>query len=266
MIRSLVQSGKRVGVTAVSHKVIENLLGAVLEQARASGETVSVGHKGKKDERVDDVTSEGAIQAFEKNGDARDALASGQIQVLGATAWVWSSDAAAEAVDVLFVDEAGQMSLANVLSVSAATDSLVLLGDPQQLEQPQKGSHPDGVDISALEHVLGGAKTMPQDRGIFLPETWRLAPAICEFTSRVFYEGKLRPRDDLAGQRSSMLASSGISIWLVPVGTTATRSSPGRSIASSSGERFAFRWVDEQGAGPSNTASRHSSGRALQRG
>ena len=218
MIRSLVRRGKRVGVTAVSHKVIENLLGAVLEQARASGETISVGHKGKKDERVDDVTSEGAIQAFEKNGDALDALASGQIQVLGATAWVWSSDAAAEAVDVLFVDEAGQMSLANVLSVSAATNSLVLLGDPQQLEQPQKGSHPDGVDISALEHILGGAKTMPQARGIFLPETWRLAPAICEFTSETFYEGKLRPRDDLAGQRLVGAGEfEGAGIWLVPV-------------------------------------------------
>ncbi len=218
MIRSLVQRGKRVGVTAVSHKVIENLLGAVLAQARATGETISVGHKGRKDERVDGVTPEGAILGFDKNGDALDALASGQVQVLGATAWVWSSDAAAGAVDVLFVDEAGQMSLANVLSVSAATDSLVLLGDPQQLEQPQKGSHPDGVDISALEHILGGAKTMPQDRGIFLPETWRIAPAICEFTSETFYEGKLRPRDDLAGQRLVGAGEfDGAGIWLVPV-------------------------------------------------
>ena len=49
-----------------------------------------------------------------------------------------------KAVDVLFVDEAGQMSLANVLAVAHAASSIVLLGDPQQLEQPQKGSHPDG--------------------------------------------------------------------------------------------------------------------------
>ena len=82
----------------------------------------------------------------------------------------------------------------------------MLLGDPQQLEQPQKGSHPDGVDVSALEHVLGGAQTMPDDRGIFLPVTWRLAPAICRFTSEVFYEGRL---DVAARARASALAGSG---------------------------------------------------------
>jgi uncharacterized protein len=66
-------------------------------------------------------------------------------------------------VDVLFVDEAGQMSLANVLACAAAGQSLVLLGDPQQLEQPQKGSHPEGSDISALAHLLEGRKTIRND-------------------------------------------------------------------------------------------------------
>ena len=65
------------------------------------------------------------------------------------------------AVDVLFVDEAGQISLANVVAISRATDSLVLLGDPQQLDQPLKGSHPPGADRSALAHVLAGEATMP---------------------------------------------------------------------------------------------------------
>ena len=98
------------------------------------------------------------------------------ISVLGGTAWLWAREEFAASVDVLFVYEAGPMSLANALAVSPAAGSLVLLGDPQQLEQPQKGSHPDGVEISALEHVLGGAATMPEGRGLFLPETWRLAP------------------------------------------------------------------------------------------
>ena len=93
------------------------------------------------------------------------------------------------------------MSLANVLAVSQAARSLVLLGDPQQLEQPRKGSHPDGVDVSALEHILGDEQTMPSDRGIFLPVTWRLAPSICDFTSEVFYEGRLDPRAGLERQR-----------------------------------------------------------------
>src|SRR5271166_4229764 len=71
------------------------------------------------------------------------------------------------------------------------------LGDPQQLDQPTQGSHPDGVDTSALDHVLAGHQTIPEDRGLFLEETWRLHPAICAFTSELFYEGRLHPRQGL---------------------------------------------------------------------
>lgn len=218
MIRSLVAKGKRVGVTAVSHKVIDNLLCAVSNQARASGEMVTLGHKGYSDDNAGEAKADREIVQFDQNDTALGALGAREVNVLGGTAWLWAGGPAENAVDVLFVDEAGQMSLANVLAVSQATDSLVLLGDPQQLEQPQKGSHPDGVDISALEHMLGGAKTMPPERGIFLPETWRLAPAICDFTSRVFYEGKLRPRADLVRQQLlGVREFEGAGIRFVPV-------------------------------------------------
>lgn len=213
MILALVKAGKKVGVTAGSHKVIVNLLDAVRTQAAEGGVLVTLGRKCKDD----DEPGEG-IAGYGSNSKAIEALQSGDIDVLGGTAWLWASDEATSSVDVLFVDEAGQMSLANVLAVSQATDSLVLLGDPQQLEQPQKGSHPDGVDISALQHVIGGAQTMPPERGIFLPETWRLAPAICRFTSEVFYEGKLSERPDLSRQRLTGAAPfEGAGLWLEPV-------------------------------------------------
>src|SRR2546430_10190768 len=106
--------------------------------------------------------------------------------------WLWSPEAAFEAVDVLFIDEAGQMGLADVLAVSQAANSLVLIGDPQQLERPLKGSHPDGAEKSALEHLLGDHKTIPPDMGFLLPRTWRLHPKICDFTSELFYEGRLQ--------------------------------------------------------------------------
>jgi superfamily I DNA and/or RNA helicase len=121
-------------------------------------------------------------------------------------------------VDVLFVDEAGQMSLANVLALSQAAKNLVLLGDPQQLEQPLKGSHPEGADVSALEHLLAGARTIPPEKGLFLEKTWRLHPKLCEFTSEVFYEGRLRFREGLERQGIEghpWLGQAGL--WFVPV-------------------------------------------------
>jgi superfamily I DNA and/or RNA helicase len=113
----------------------------------------------------------------------------------------------------LFVDEAAQMSLANVLAVSQAAKNVVLLGDPRQLEQPMQGSHPEGTDVSALTHILGDHATIPAERGLFLEETWRLHPEICAFTSELFYENRLRSRPGLEHQRirsSSRISGSGL--------------------------------------------------------
>ncbi len=184
MIRAAVLAGKRVGVTASSHKVIQNLFDAVREQALAAGETIRLGRKPKDDEEVPPN-----VQPFKSNDAALTAVRAREVHVLGGTAWLWADDAASGSVDLLFVDEAGQFSLANTLAVAQAADSLVLLGDPQQLAQPQKASHPDGVGVSALEHVLGKSETMPAALGIFMPETWRLAPSVCDFTSELFYGG-----------------------------------------------------------------------------
>ena len=168
----------------MSHKVIGNLLEAVTKAADELGIRVSCAQKvktgGEAPPSVEEITS---------NDAAVDRLANGRANVVGGTAWLWADPKALNAVDVLFVDEAGQMSLANVLAASQGGLSVVLLGDPQQLDQPQQGSHPEGADVSALEHMLGDHKTIPPDRGIFLSETWRLAPSICRFTSEVFYEG-----------------------------------------------------------------------------
>jgi predicted RecB family nuclease len=183
MIGALVRAGKRVGVTAMSHKVIRNLL----EQLDVPAvHKVSARQPGS---RVAEVTDNPSALA-----------AIGEGKVVGGTQWLWARPEAEGAIDVLFVDEAGQLSLANVIAASPAARSLVLLGDPQQLEQPRRGTHPDGADRSALEHILGGHDTVPADRGIFLAETWRLAPAIAAFTSEVFYEGRLRARPELARQ------------------------------------------------------------------
>ena len=93
------------------------------------------------------------------------------------------------------MDEAGQLSLIDTIALSHAGRNLVLLGDPQQLKQPQKGSHPEGTEVSALEHILQGAKTIDEDKGLFLDKTWRLHPAINCFISELFYDSKLHPME-----------------------------------------------------------------------
>jgi len=191
MIVALVRAGKRVGVTSNSHRVIKDLLRAV---AKCDANTRLL--------HIDDDIETDAPFEFSKDYPrVRARLNAGELDVVGGTSWAWVTDALEHSVDMLVVDEAGQMSLANVLAVSSAADNLVLFGDPAQLEQPQKGSHPPGADASALEHLLGDSLTMPPDRGVFLPQTRRLAPAICDFTSRVFYDGRLEPIPGLEQQR-----------------------------------------------------------------
>ncbi len=158
------------------------------------------------------------------NDEVLRALSAGDVEVVGGTAWLWARADMARTVDVLFVDEAGQVSLANVIAASGAASSMVLLGDPQQLDQPLKGSHPDGVDASALQHLLGThSRTIQPEKGLFLPVTWRLSPAICAFTSEVFYESRLASKDGLASQklRGGPVTESGL--WHLDVPHEAAR-------------------------------------------
>ncbi len=214
MICALVGQGKRVGVTAVSHKVIRKLLEDVVTAAREmSVRGVTCAHR----KEGADPNSQ-PIREMGSNEEALQSLRNGGINVLGGTPWLWCREEFRDSVHVLFVDEAGQMSLANVLACAQAGTNLVLLGDPQQLEQPQKGSHPEGSDISALAHLLDGGRTISETQGLFLAETWRLHPAICKFTSELFYEGRLFSRAGL--ERQNILAPAPFSrpgLWFVPV-------------------------------------------------
>jgi len=214
MICELVKRGMKIGVTALSHKVIRKLLEDVVAAAREKDvESVRCLHRQPEGEE-----SDGVAVARDDNDEAWEALTSRKANVVGGVSWLWAPEAAFECVDVLFIDEAGQMSLADVLAVSQAAKKLVLLGDPQQLERPTKGSHPEGAERSALEHVLDGRKTITEDMGLLLPESWRLHPNVCKFTSAVFYEHKLKSH---ATTRSRVFEGhswvKGAGLWFVPL-------------------------------------------------
>jgi uncharacterized protein len=214
MIIDVVRAGKRVGITACSHKVIRNLLDEVLRAA--AEENVSV----RCLQRLRDRSAHPAVGIDEETDAAKgvEKILTGDYDVIGATAWVWAKVDLADAVDVLVVDEAGQMSLANVLACAQAATNLVLLGDPQQLEQPQQANHPEGSELSALEYLLEGHETMPEERGLFLGESWRLHPSICRYTSEMFYEGKLHSHPSLEAQVvSGPSPFAGTGLFFVPV-------------------------------------------------
>ena len=207
MIVDPVVKGRRVGVTANSHKVIGELLAKVAEAAASRGVAVRVGQRATEEPTFNDAVH------LKDNAAARDALRANSIDVVGGTTCLWSREDMIDSVDILFVDEAGQMSLADAVAASLCARNIVLLGDPQQLDQPLQGTHPPGAERSVLAHILDGAQVMLEQLGLFLDGSWRLHPGISAYTSEVFYEGKLhshpgRESLDLVG--AAPLSGTGI--------------------------------------------------------
>ncbi len=241
VIVDLARRGKRVGVVANSHKVIGKVLDEVATAAVEAGVPVRIGQKPKGGQ----PTTHLAATVFDDNAAVDNALRSHTVDVVGAVAWTWCRPELARpapALDVLVVDEAGQMSLANVLACAPAARMVVLLGDPQQLDQPTQGAHPPGAERSALSHLLADPAYVHPDRptitdaqGLFLDQTWRLHPDVCRFTSEAFYANRLRPVDGLERQRivggagsgrstSGLLSGTGIRYLPVPHAGNATDS------------------------------------------
>jgi uncharacterized protein len=226
MIIALVKAKKKIGITAVSHKVIRNLAEATIKLAREQKIKISFVHKvSEESEQLPDEIIE-----VDKSYKARAALSDGKV-VCGTT-WLWAEDDSREVLDYLFVDEAGQMSLSHALAASRASKNLILLGDPQQLEQPQRGSHPEGSDIAALTYLLDGHPTMPDGRGLFLDITRRLHPAVCKFTSEFFYESRLISLPGLDKQIvSGNTGFDGAGLVYVPVGHRGNQNKSPEEIA-----------------------------------
>ena len=194
MVLELIKKGKKIGITALSHKVIINLLDKVKKIAASQGFDLQIIYKGSTND-VGDYPWDIA-----KNVDTIVSNIS-KYQVIAGTSFMWCNEKLKNSVDYLIIDEAGQFALIDTLVVSQASRNIVFLGDHQQLKQPMKGVHPDGTDVSALEHLLEGKKTISEEKGIFLEKTWRMHPNICSFDSEMFYESRLHAVDGLEKQR-----------------------------------------------------------------
>ncbi len=209
-IVEMIRTGRKVGVASNSHKAINHLLRAVERHASDRGVRFRGTKKctaGKPDTflhgtLIQDVTDNNAVD-----------LSS---DLFAGTAWLFARPEFDQALDYLFVDEAGQVSLANVVAMGLSARNLVLVGDQMQLGQPIQGVHPGESAQSILEFLLGDQATISPDRGIFLPTTWRMHADVCGFISEAVYDGRLRPES--ANQNQRLILSSTAHPALAPTG------------------------------------------------
>jgi uncharacterized protein len=191
----------RIGVTAQSHKVVENVLNAVVVDAHLNPELVA------KAAPTEFGTGHYAGSPFTELGaDAHADYARAYAShgyVIGGTAWDFTNRKRVQAgqLDLLVIEEAGQFSLANTIAVATSAARILLLGDPQQLPQVSQGIHPAPVDASALGHLIGEKAVLPQAYGYFLEESRRMDEAVARPVSRLSYDGQLRSNASTRGRR-----------------------------------------------------------------
>jgi uncharacterized protein len=245
MMLALLQAGKRVGVTASAHDAITNMLRALCAAADEAGVAIRIVQKGDGDA----ACTHAAVTVTAKNEDVTAGLARGTFDVAAGTAWLFARKDMEGLLDVLFVDEAGQMSLANVVAMGGAARSIVLLGDPNQLPQVTQGTHPEGAGVSALEHVLGERQTLAPEQGLFLAETWRMHPSVCRYISDAFYDARLTPHPSTEAQRLEAGAlGNGVRLVLVEHEGCSVRSEiEAARVADLVDALLRGRWTDARG-------------------
>ena len=190
MVACLLAKGWRIGIMSNSHKAINHMLAAVMGVLAETGQNVHAVKKCTADRP--DTAFDGPVGSVENIESKEDVWASGA-QLVAGTAWLFSDPAADQQFEALFVDEAGQVSLANLVAAGTCGKNIVLLGDQMQLSQPVQGVHPGRSGDSGLDYLLDGAATIAPDRGIFLATSFRMHPALCRFISDAVYDGRLEP-------------------------------------------------------------------------
>ncbi len=210
VIVDLIKKGKIVGVTSNSHRAIANLIDAVMQKTDQQGIIFSA-------VKVQSNPEDFHVQSTLVRKEQKISLAFyKQTKLIGGTAWAFSDQSAEAKLDYLFVDEAGQVSIANLFGMSRSTKNIVLMGDQMQLSQPIRGSHSGESGMSCLNYLLQEHQTIPRDMGVFLEKTFRLNPKICQFISSTVYEDRLFPEEVtsnrwlVAPQKNMIPVDSGI--------------------------------------------------------
>ncbi|HEY9085700.1 MAG TPA: TM0106 family RecB-like putative nuclease, partial [Candidatus Tyrphobacter sp.] len=215
VILDLLSSGKRIAILANQHKAIHNLLHKIEAEAVLRGR-IFRGIQRFSASNAGSAFESKLERSFVTSAESNDALEQPHDLAAG-TAWVFSREELTGRYDYLVIDEAGQVALANAIACAPAARNLILLGDPLQLAQVSQGSHPPGVELSVLEHLLGDDATVASDRGVFLDRSYRMHPGICDFISATVYGGRLRADERTSAHRIDTPGLSGSGLRYLPV-------------------------------------------------
>lgn len=232
------QRGWRVGVVAQSHATVENLLDCVID-AGLDPQRVAKKRYDHQAPRWREIDGS-AYAAF---------LADTPGCVIGGTAWDFANATRVPpgSLDLLVIDEAGQFCLANTIAVAPAAANLLLLGDPQQLPQVSQGTHPEPVDTSALEWLVDGQRTLPDERGYFLDLSYRMHPAVCAAVSALSYEGRLHSHECAAARRLDGYRPGVRLLSVEHQGNSTDSPEEADAIAAEIGRLLGTSWTDEDG-------------------
>jgi len=185
VIAKLMQLGKRVGICSNSHKAINNLLFNTARYCRDSGIVASFTCTRDTGPEIVELGVN-----VETNSDIANCI--GDATVVGTTAWGFSRPDMINKLDYLFIDEAGQVSVANLVAISRSANNLVMMGDQMQLGQPTQGTHPVDSGLSILDYLLHESSTIESSKGVFLATTYRMHSEVNRFISKAVYENKLQ--------------------------------------------------------------------------
>jgi uncharacterized protein len=240
VIKSLVvDHAWRIGVVAQSHATVENLLGSVIDAGLAPQRVAKkrYDHPAPRWQEIDGAQ----YPSF---------IADNAGCVIGGTAWDFASANRVPpgSLDLLVIDEAGQFCLANTIAVAPAAANLLLLGDPQQLPQVSQGTHPEPVDTSALDWLVDGQSTLPDERGYFLDRSYRMHPAVCAAVSALSYDGRLQSHTERTAARRLDGCKPGVRV--IPVahqGNSTESPEEAGAIAAEIKQLLGASWTDEHG-------------------
>jgi uncharacterized protein len=185
VIVELLKQGKKIGISSNSHKAINNLMSAVAQLTIEAALHVPM-YKIQANDDDELFALYPVEQVPSRNADDCDLEAGG---VFGATAWGFAK--VDHHFDYLFVDEAGQVSIAYLIASSRNAHNIVVMGDQMQLPQPLQGTHPGDSGLSILDYQLQQHVTIPVEQGIFLNRSYRMHSAVNQFISEMVYEGRL---------------------------------------------------------------------------